>query len=121
MRIRTLLPSLVLVLAPAVAGAQSIDPGFTRAQVEARLGKPAAERVAGDFTYLFYNNGCEIACGQHDIVVLSGGKVSDVIFRGTTRTYSGKSSSPSGQVPRHERTGGKKPPMKPKSEPKDVG
>ena len=121
MRIRSWLLSLALVLAPALARAQSIDPGFTRAQVEARLGKPATERVAGDFTYLFYNNGCEIACGQHDIVVLSGGKVSDVIFRGTTRTYSGKSSSPSGRVPRHERDRDTKPSTKPKSAPKDIG
>ena len=118
MRVRSWLVTLVLLLAPALTGAQSIDPGFTRAQVEARFGKPAAERAVGEFTYLFYNNGCEIACGQHDIVVLSGGKVSDAIFRGTARTYSGKSSSPSGRIPRHER---EKQRTKAKPEPKPVG
>ena len=120
MRIRSSLVTLALVLTPSLSHAQGIDPGFTRAQVEARLGKAAAERAVGDFTYLFYNNGCEIACGQHDIVVLSGGKVSDAIFRGTTRTYTGKSSSPSGMIPRHERKRGT-PPTRKKTEPKPIG
>ncbi len=105
MRIPTLLLAAVLAFVPAAARAQSIDPGFTRAQVEARLGKPAAERTIGDFTYLFYNNGCEVTCGQHDIVTLKSGKVSDAIFRGTARSYTGKSSSPSGRTPKHEREG----------------
>ena len=111
MRIHTLLLAALLAIVPAVAHAQSIDPGFTRAQVEARLGKPAAERTVGDFTYLFYNNGCEVTCGQHDIVTLKSGKVSDAILRGTGRTYTGTSSSPAGRTPRHER-GGKKPARK---------
>ncbi len=114
MRVRTLLLTAVLaVLAclPAALSAQSIDPGFTRAQVEARLGKPAAERTVGDFTYLFYNNGCEVTCGQHDIVTLKSGKVSDAIFRGKGRSYSGNSSSPAGQTPKHARTARKKKPI----------
>ena len=118
MRVRTLLLAAVLLALPAAARAQSIDPGFTRAQVEARLGKPAAERTVGQFTYLFYNNGCEVTCGQHDIVTLNGGKVSDAIFRGTGRTYTGKSSSPSGRTPKHERDGKK--PAKKKTAPTPV-
>ncbi len=117
MRLRTLLLVAVLAFIPAAARAQSIDPGFTRAQVEARLGKPAAERTVGDFTYLFYNNGCEVTCGQHDIVTLKTGKVSDAVFRGKTRSYTGKSSSPAGRTPKHER--GKKPGRK-KAEPRPV-
>lgn len=104
MPVRTWLLMLALLVLPVAAAAQSVDPGFTRAQVEARLGKPVAERLVGEFTYLFYNNGCEVACGQHDIVVLKGGKVSDAIFRGTARTYTGKSSSPSGRTPKHKRS-----------------
>ncbi|MBI3791317.1 MAG: hypothetical protein HY275_10630 [Gemmatimonadetes bacterium] len=113
MRIRTLVLTALLAALPAAARAQSIDPGFSRAQVEARLGKPAAERTVGDFSYLFYNNGCEIACGQHDIVVLKDGKVSDAIFRGTKRSYTGQSSSPSGRTPKHKRTARKKPEPRP--------
>ncbi len=117
MRVPTLLLAAVLASVPVVAGAQSIDPGFSRAQVEARLGKPAAERTVGDFAYLFYNNGCEVTCGQHDIVTLKSGKVSDAIFRGKGRTYTGKSSSPAGRTPKHER--GKKPAAK-KAAPRPV-
>lgn len=103
MRFRSLLLAATLLALPSASRAQSIDPGFTRAQVEARLGKPAAERTVGDYNYLFYNNGCEVACGQHDIVVLKAGKVADAIFRGTARSYTGTSSSPSGRAPRHKR------------------
>jgi hypothetical protein len=115
MRLSTIVATAALaLLLPAAARAQSIDPGFSRAQVEARLGKPAAERTVGAYVYLFYNNGCEVSCGQHDIVVLRDGKVADAIFRGTKRSYTGQSSSPSGRVPKHKREAKK-------AEPRPVG
>lgn len=81
---------------PRSLGAQTIDAGFTRVQVEAKFGPPAAARTVGEFTYLFYNNGCEITCGQHDIVTLRNDKVTDAILRGKARIYGGRSSSPAG-------------------------
>ena len=86
----------VLLAVPALLHAQQVDAGFSRKQVEARLGPPAAVRTVGEYTYLFYNNGCEITCGQHDIVTLRGDKVTDAVLRGKGRTYSGQSSSPKG-------------------------
>ena len=38
MPVRTGLLMLALLVLPVAAAAQSVDPGFTRAQVEARLG-----------------------------------------------------------------------------------
>ena len=117
MRLRTLILAAAVAVVPTIARAQSIDPGFSRAQVEARLGKPVAERTVGDFAYLFYNNGCEVSCGQHDIVTLKSGKVSDAILRGKGRSYTGKSSSPAGRTPKHERD---KKPAKKKADPRPV-
>ncbi len=96
MRLSRLAVVVALAL-PAALGAQTIDPGFTRAQVEAKFGPPVAVRAVGEFTYLFYNNGCEITCGQHDIVTLRNDKVTDAILRGKARHYSGRSSSPPGR------------------------
>lgn len=94
--------ALVLSLTTAVAaqdGARTIDPGMSKADVVARLGAPAAERRAGDFTYLFYHNGCERSCGMSDVVVLEGDAVVDAIFRSPGRSYSGESSSPRSAQP----------------------
>lgn len=80
--------------APAALAAQSIDPGMSRAQVLERLGRPTGERAAGAFAYLFYRNGCERECGTPDLVVLQDDRVVDAIFRSSTRSYTGTSSSP---------------------------
>jgi hypothetical protein len=79
--------------------AVTIDPGMTREQVVARLGSPAAVRTAGNFTYLFFANGCPRTCGMDDLVTLEDGRVTDAIFRGLGRRYTGRSSSPVGVVP----------------------
>jgi hypothetical protein len=79
--------------------AVTIDPGMTREQVVARLGSPAAVRTAGSFTYLFFANGCPRTCGMDDLVTLEEGRVTDAIFRGPDRRYTGRSSSPVGVVP----------------------
>ena len=84
----------VPLFAGSVAAQHVVDPGMSKAQVVARLGKPAVERSAGTSTYLFYGNGMQRKVGMNDIVVLDSDKVVDAIFRSRARTYSGKSSSP---------------------------
>ena len=79
--------------------AVAIDAGMTREQVVARLGAPAAVRTSGVYTYLFFVNGCHRTCGTDDVVILEDGKVTDAIFRGLGRRYTGQSSSPVGVVP----------------------
>ena len=81
--------------APAAAQApRSIDPGMSQTQVVERLGEPNALRTAGNFTYLFYKNGCVRECGMDDLVLLENDAVVDAIFRSPERAYTGKSSSP---------------------------
>ena len=86
---------LLLVAAAGSASAQSsIDPGMTKDQVIAKLGKPASEHSSGTSTYLYYANGEEKKVGMSDMVALEDGKVVDAVFRSPNRKYSGKSSSP---------------------------
>ena len=70
-----------------------IDPGMSKAQVIARLGKPNVERTADSSTFLFYRNGLERRVGMSDVVVLTNDAVIDAIFRSSARRYGGKSSS----------------------------
>ena len=101
---RTLrLVALFVVAAAGSAGAQagsgartpgSIDPGMTKDQVIAKLGKPASEHSNGTSTYLYYSNGQEKTVGMSDMVALDDGKVVDAVFRSKDRHYTGKSSSP---------------------------
>jgi hypothetical protein len=89
----------VIAVLPAHGQTASIDPGMSRAEVVERLGTPVGERKTGQFTYLFYRNGCEIRCGMQDLVILQDDMVVDAIFRSPNRTYSGASSSPTGITP----------------------
>ena len=83
------------VTAPnAWAQRAEIDPGMTREQVVARLGRPVSEHSSSHATYLYYSNGDEKKYGMHDLVVLEDGKVVDAVFRSAGRKYNGKSSSP---------------------------
>lgn len=90
--------ALVLLCAVAVSvraqAPKSIDPGMSQAQVVERLGDPTLSRSSGDFTYLFYKNGCVKSCGMDDVVILRKDSVVDAMFRSPERAYSGKSSSP---------------------------
>lgn len=85
--------------AAAQDGTRTIDPGMSKADVIERLGPPAAERRSGDFTYLFYANGCERSCGMSDVVVLESDAVVDALFRAPGRAYSGESTSPRSAQP----------------------
>ena len=91
--------SLIALLVVAFAGnaraqGASIDPGMTREQVIAKLGKPISEHTSGSRTYLYYSNGDEKKYGMHDFVMIEDGKVADAVFRSEAHKYSGKSSSP---------------------------
>ncbi len=77
----------------------TVDPGMSRNQVLEQWGPPVAERQAGNWTYLFFRNGCEVTCGTFDVVMLEGGQVVDAIVRAQTHHYSGVSSSPRGSTP----------------------
>jgi hypothetical protein len=84
-----------LMMAAGSARAQStIDPGMSKAEVIAKLGKPSSEHSDGSSTYLYFRNGEERKYGMSDLVALENGKVVDAIFRSPSRKYSGKSSSP---------------------------
>ena len=87
--------TLLFVSAAFPLGAQgTIDPGMSKAQVVAKLGKPASEHSAGTQTFLYYRNGQEKKMGMSDMVALEDDKVVDAVFRAPERKYSGKSSSP---------------------------
>ena len=106
---RRLLTLLALSIAAAAAPAAAqdttgtIDPGMSKAQVIARLGKPVSERSDGVYTFMYYKNGCEKTCGMQDLVVLENDAVTDAIFRSPTHHYTGVSSSPSAVNPRDAR------------------
>lgn len=72
----------------------TVRPGMSRDDVIAVWGSPVAERTAGNWTYLYYRNGCEVSCGTFDVVFLENGQVVDAIVRGPGHTYAGVSSSP---------------------------
>jgi hypothetical protein len=77
----------------------TIAPGMSEREIYALWGAPAAVRRAGEYTYLFFNNGCEYTCGTMDVVTLKDGAVVDAIVRWDGHRYSGESSSPPGKMP----------------------
>lgn len=76
----------------------TISPGMTADEVIGVWGAPVADRTVGNWTFLYFRNGCEWACGTFDLVMLEGGQVVDAIVRGVGHTYAGVSSSPSDRV-----------------------
>src|SRR5260370_324870 len=77
----------------------TIAPAMNEREIYGLWGAPAAVRRAGEYTYLFFKNGCEYTCGTMDVVTLKDGKVVDAILRWDGHRYSGESSSPPGRVP----------------------
>ena len=94
MRNFTRLALLMVAVAGSASAQASIDPGMTRDQVVAKLGKPASEHSSGSATFLYYKNGQEKKMGMSDMVALDSGKVVDAVFRSSARRYTGRSSSP---------------------------
>ncbi len=72
----------------------TVRPGMTADEVVAVWGPTVVDRAAGNWTFLYFRNGCEQACGTFDVVLLEGGQVVDAIVRGFGHTYAGISSSP---------------------------
>jgi outer membrane protein assembly factor BamE (lipoprotein component of BamABCDE complex) len=115
MRNFTRLALLMVAVAGSASAQASIDPGMTRDQVVAKLGKPASEHSSGSATFLYYKNGQEKKMGMSDMIALDSGKVVDAVFRSSARKYTGKSSSPapvSAEAAIAKGNGGKAPPMK---------
>ena len=78
---------------------KTIAPGMTEGQVRESWGEPLIVRQRGEFTYMFYENGCLRTCGMHDLVILQGGQVVDAVARASYHAYEGMSSSPRERVP----------------------
>ena len=77
----------------------TINPGMAEREIYELWAAPAAVRRVGQYTYLFFRNGCEYTCGTMDVVTLQNGHVVDAILRWDGHRYSGESSSPPGRVP----------------------
>jgi len=77
----------------------TVNPGMSEREIYELWGSPAAVRRVGQYTYLFFQNGCEYTCGTLDVVTLQNGHVVDAIVRWDGHRYSGESSSPPGRVP----------------------
>jgi hypothetical protein len=90
---------LFAALAPAAANAQSIKPGMSEAEVIAAWGKPLVSRTHGDYTYMYFENGCVKTCGTYDVVFFEKGQVVDAIVRADNHVYDGVSSSPKDRKP----------------------
>ena len=76
----------------------TVQPGWTAEDVVSVWGEPVTERSSGTWTFLYFRNGCEYACGTFDVVILEGDQVVDAIVRGPGHTYAGISSSPQGRL-----------------------
>jgi hypothetical protein len=77
----------------------TIAPGMSEKDVYSLWGPPADVRRQGDFTYIFFPNGCEHTCGTADVVILQHGQVVDAVLRWPGHGYSGQSSSPAATPP----------------------
>jgi hypothetical protein len=78
---------------------------MTEREVYMLWGKPAASRSLGEFTYLYFQNGCEASCGTLDVVTLQNGHVTDAIVRWPGHGYAGLASSSEATTP-HAPAGG---------------
>ena len=77
----------------------TVNPGMSERDVYSLWGSPVGVRRAGEYTYLFFQNGCEKTCGTLDLVTLQNGQVVDAVVRWPGHGYSGESSSPPGKIP----------------------
>ena len=102
---RLVFPAMVAALTafsatPAVAQEDAvIKPGQSEADVRTAWGEPLTVRKAGEYSYMFYTNGCLKTCGTYDVVILEKDQVVDAIVRAKGRRYDGVSSSPADRKP----------------------
>jgi hypothetical protein len=92
-------PATVAARPTAATTDSTVRPGMTEAQVRAAWGPPSGTRARGEYTYLFFANACQPACGTQDVVILERGQVVDAVARAKGHRYDGVSSSPAGRVP----------------------
>ena len=59
----------------------TLTPGMSERDVYSLWGAPIAVRHAGEYTYLFFRNGCEHRCGTEDVVTLDNGQVVNAVVR----------------------------------------
>ena len=78
-----------LLAAAAPAAAQTITPGMSSAQVQSILGAPVTTRQAGDWSYLYYLNGCAVRCGSDDVVFMQNDRAVTAVFRTGRRRFAG--------------------------------
>ena len=79
---------------PWVPIAGTVSPGMTPSEVENAWGPPLSVTQVGNWTYMFFRNGCENRCGTYDVVFLEGNQVVDAVVRAPQHSYTGVSSSP---------------------------
>ncbi|HEX8433371.1 MAG TPA: hypothetical protein VF625_18925, partial [Longimicrobium sp.] len=77
------------LLLGAPAQGQTISPGMTVDEARAVLGAPSTTRVAGEWQYLYYQNGCPVRCGSDDVVFIQNGRVVAAVFRTGRRRFTG--------------------------------
>jgi len=92
----------ILMLASAARAQENqvIQPGMTMDEVKLVFGEPQSVSSYGNFSFYFYENGCQVECGTADVVFFQGGQVVDAVLRAPWRGYAGESSSPKGVIPR---------------------
>lgn len=87
-----LLAGAALLLAAAATpahGQATISPGMTAEQVRDRFGTPATTRVAGEWVYWYYHNGCPVRCGSDDVVFFRNERVVAAVLRTARRRFAG--------------------------------
>ena len=73
----------------------TITPGMSERDVYSLWGAPIAVRRAGEYTYLFFRNGCEHRCGTEDVVTLDNGQVVNAVVRWPGHNFLGAPATPS--------------------------
>jgi hypothetical protein len=99
-RVTALAAILIVAVAATAQETQTIAPGMSFDQVQAIFGAPQATSSYGNFTFYFYDNGCNEECGTADVIFFQDGSVVDAVLRAPWRGYRGESSSPKGVIPR---------------------
>jgi hypothetical protein len=70
----------------------TLTTGMSERDVYALWGPPVAVRRLGEYTYLFFRNGCEHRCGTEDVVTLDNGQVVNAVVRWPGHNFLGAPS-----------------------------
>jgi len=81
--------ALLLTAASPALAQSTISPGMTAEQVRGRFGAPATTRVAGEWAYWYYHNGCPVRCGSDDVVFFQNERVVAAVLRTSRRRFAG--------------------------------